>query len=116
MAKKKKLPKAEYGQQMSSPGSSNFRNAYAAGSKRSPIFDQLALQYQLTNAAKNAGAKAVQDYYNAAYASAEAEKKKKEEESTSGTGTAASATNTGSTGAATTTQRRGGSVKSKKKK
>jgi hypothetical protein len=100
MAKKKKLPKAQYGQSMSSPGSDNFKNT--KGFNSIPIFGQLAQQFQIDQMARKGAADAMKTMYAASEQRRQAtaaENKKKIELATK-----------------TTAQKKGGSVKSKKKK
>jgi hypothetical protein len=100
MAKKKKLPKAQYGQSMSSPGSDNFKNT--KGFNSIPIFGQLAQQFQIDQMARKGAADAMKTMYAANEQRRQAiaaENKEKIKLATT-----------------PTPQKKGGSVKSKKKK
>ena len=106
MAKKKKLPKAQYGQSMSSPGSDNFKNT--KGFNSAPIFGQLAQQFRIDQMARKGAADAMKTMYAASEQRRQEEAMKAEEEKKKLENTASSLS--------ALTQKRGGSVKSKKKK
>jgi hypothetical protein len=107
MAKKKKLPKAQYGQSMSSPGSDNFKNT--KGFNSAPIFGQLAQQFRLDQMAKKGAA----DAMNTMYA---ANEQRRQEEEMKAAENRKKMKDALSPSPAPISKKKGGSVKSKKKK